>query len=864
MEGFFAKHEILETVTVPTVALCEKCRLYQGCETPKMGVSGLGRKRILIVGEAPSVGEDETGRAYTGNSGRELQRAMRKFGVDLERDCWRTNAVICRPPDRTPTNLEIGYCRPNIMRTIRKLKPTVIIVLGESALLSVIEPFWKGEIGGLERWIGWNIPSVDLNAWICPMHHPAFILREDKPNRTAIWERHLQKAVELHKSRPHDEIPDYKSQIELIFDADKVAKIIRQQRGAGSAAFDYETTMLKPEGAKAEIVSASIAWDERTIAFPWSRDTAAIMREFVRGKTYKIAANFKFEERWTRKFLKTKVKNWYWDTMLNAHILDNRSGITSLKFQAFVLLGVPNWNAHIGSFLEGKTSMTPNRVKELDRRDLLLYNGFDALYELHVAKKQRALMSGKIGLARKLLHEGSLALADVEAAGITLDVQYMDEQIEATQQQIDIDTQELQQSKVFRIWEKTFGTKTNLNSTQQLGHVLFTKMKHKAIATTPSGKPKTDISSLERLDSPFVRKFLGIKKKKKAKSTYLQGILREADPNSLVHPVFNLHLVQTYRGSADTPNFQNIPVRDAEVSKLVRSGFVPRKGCRIVEVDYAGIEVRVAACYHKDPNMLSYIHDPSKDMHRDMAAECFILRQKEVNKTVRYCGKNMFVFPQFYGSIYPDCAKSLWEACRQLKLSVGEPGSANEVPMLEHLQSKGITELGDLDPKAADRKGTFVTHIKKVERNFWEKRFPVYDQWKKTWYNEYLEKLEFTTLTNFRCSGFMKRNEVINYPVQGSAFHCLLWSLIELQKALKKKGMKTKIVGQIHDSIVADVPEDEFEDYLRMAHDIMTQRIRLFWSWIIVPLEIEAEASPVGGTWYDKAPVDLREILEVD
>jgi DNA polymerase I len=113
----------------------------------------------------------------------------------------------------------------------------------------------------------------------------------------------------------------------------------------------------------------------------------------------------------------------------------------------------------------------------------------------------------------------------------------------------------------------------------------------------------------------------------------------------------------------------------------------------------------------------------------------------------------------------------------------------------------------------------------------------------------------FKTLTGFWIEGVMGRNDVINYPVQGSAFHCLLWSLIRLQRELRWGKMRALIVGQIHDSIVADVPADELDDFLPLAKRIMTEEIRKHWKWIIVPLDIEAEVSE--SNWFEKKAVEI-------
>jgi len=453
--------------------------------------------------------------------------------------------------------------------------------------------------------------------------------------------------------------------------------------------------------------------------------------------------------------------------------------------------------------------------------------------------------------AYKLMHEGVLALAQVEANGMRIDLDYLNNALKENSKKIAILSEEIKSDKVVRIWKKRFGVKTNLDSGDQLGKVLFDNLGYECKEKTDKGKPKTDIESLETLDIPFVKKYLHLKKLKKAQATYLKGIQREVC-NGFLHPVFNLHIAQTFRSSSDSPNFQNLPIRNPEMAELIRKCFIPRKGGRIVETDYGGIEVHAAAWYHKDPVMLNYICDPSKDMHRDMAAQCYKLSTKQVTKLIRYCGKNKFVFPQFYGDWYLSCAPALWSSIDQLGLE-----TAKGTPLKEHLAKKGIHDLGSLNPKVSPVKGTFIHHIMEVQEDFWGRRFKVYTEWKNKWWESYRRTGKFQTLTGFEITGWMKRNEVINYPVQGVAFHCLLWSLINLQKQLKKYKMKTKIVGQIHDSIVSDVPDKEFKDYLEISNDVMTKQIVKHWPWIITPLEVEAEASPVDGSWFEKKAIKV-------
>lgn len=447
--------------------------------------------------------------------------------------------------------------------------------------------------------------------------------------------------------------------------------------------------------------------------------------------------------------------------------------------------------------------------------------------------------------AYQLLHEGLQALARVEHTGFKIDETYLASAVKDTNRLIERKQAALMESKVMRVWQDRFRTKTNLGSNQQLGKILFENLGFKCPTMTASGQYGTDEDTLGTVDHPFVKDWLAIKKHQKGVQ-FLCGV-RDQVIDGFLHAVFNLHIVTTYRSSSDSPNFQNIPVRDDWMRNLVRRAFVARKGRRIVEIDYGSVEVRGAYCYHKDPNMRKYLLDKTKDMHRDAAMDCFKLKLEQMTGKIRYSGKNQFVFPQFYGDWWMSCASALWIAAETLETAQG-------VPLRQHLAKKGITELGAQDRKSyKPEDGTFEAHIQKVEKIFWEDRFSVYAQWKKDWYAEYQANGWFKTLTGFICQGLMGRNEVINYPVQGISFHFLLWSMNRLVlEELDKNHMKTKVIGQVHDSLVSDVPDEELDDYIALATEVMTKKVREFWPWITIPLEIEVDVTPVGGSWVDK------------
>lgn len=451
--------------------------------------------------------------------------------------------------------------------------------------------------------------------------------------------------------------------------------------------------------------------------------------------------------------------------------------------------------------------------------------------------------------AYQLLHDGSLVLAQIEKNGIRIDTDYLTEQILYVKKRVEELESELYEMKEWKVWSKRYRATANLDSKTQLSDVIFHQLEHKSKGgKTEKGRDKSDESAYAHLDLPFLKKYFEAAKLKKAGQTYLKNIQEEC-VDGFLHPFYNLHTTVSFRGSSNMPNFQNMPVRSPMIAKIIRECFIPRgKKHHLVELDFSGIEVKIAACYHNDPTMLTYINDPTTDMHRDMAMQCYLLDIKQISKQARYCAKNQFVFPQFYGSFYSECAKALWESIDRMDLKV----EGTDKSLKDHLAEKGIKKLGSCTAGQQAKPGTFEHHIKNVEKDFWGRRFPVYDQWKKDWWNAYQRKGGFRTLTGFYIEGVFRRNQVINLPVQGCAFHCLLWVLIQLEKWLRKHKMRTLIVGQIHDSILLDAPEDELQDVLNYTRQLMTKDLPAAWKWIDVPIAIESEVCELGKSWYTK------------
>lgn len=464
--------------------------------------------------------------------------------------------------------------------------------------------------------------------------------------------------------------------------------------------------------------------------------------------------------------------------------------------------------------------------------------------------------------AYKLVHDGILAFARAERQGIRIDVEYCQKKKQHITRKISHLQSKLEVTGLYKTWKGVFKGKVNTDSNYQLSQVLYKKMGIDPPKTTKGGQGATDEEALSQLNLPGIQLILQIRKLRKIRDTYLDAFVRE-QTGGYIHPFFNLHTVRTYRSSSDRPNFQNIPKRDKEAMQICRRALFPREGHQLLEVDFSGLEVSIAACYHKDPTMLSYLEDPHSDMHGDMAYQIFMLEDydEEIKKAgglkkipefkvLRDATKNGFVFPQFYGDYYGNNAANL--ACDWGKLPKGKwkKGQGLLMPGGSHLSDYLIKHR----IKSFEQ---FTEHMKKIEEDFWGRRFAVYGQWRKDWVKGYQKKGYFDMHTGFRCKGVMSRNEVCNYPIQGAAFHCLLWSFIELDRIMQEEQWRTRLIGQIHDAVILDVHPDELEYVAETIQRVTCRDLPEAWPWIIVPLEVEADICPVDGSWADKESYEL-------
>lgn len=398
MTGFWTEKETESTSRPDGKAYsCAACGLYKDVRSPRMKPFGNFKKGIMNIGEAPGEAEDHAGKPWQGKTGQLLARTYKKLGIDLFEDCININACHCRPQNnggrnRTPTNYEIASCRRTTIRYVHEYKPKVIILLGNSAIYSLIGHRWKKDLGGITKWRGWTIPDQDFNCWVCPTFHPSFIERSESGIEDVIWIQDLKQAFARINEPFLKHVPPRADIIEDLYILDNITN--------PEVAFDYETTGLKPHAEGHRIICGAVAPSESHAYVFMIPKTKAERQPFINlllnPKIGKIAQNMKFEHTWSLVRLKTEVQNWTWDTMLASHLLDNRPGITSLQFQVYVQFGVIDYKDETEPYLKagGDSGNDINRIMTLVNKPggkemLMKRCALDAVYEYRLAMKQR-------------------------------------------------------------------------------------------------------------------------------------------------------------------------------------------------------------------------------------------------------------------------------------------------------------------------------------------------------------------------------------------------------------------------------------------------------------------------------------------
>jgi DNA polymerase-1 len=458
----------------------------------------------------------------------------------------------------------------------------------------------------------------------------------------------------------------------------------------------------------------------------------------------------------------------------------------------YLNITLPNWNE-----LFGKADIT--NVYNTKKQEFVLYLAKQA-YVLAKSKpvlEEKLHKTGMYNLFRDLEMPLTYVLFDMEREGILV----KPEELKAYGDTLNVRINELETAI-----HKEAGEVFNINSPKQLGEILFEKLKIKGGKKTKTGY-STAADVLEKLapDYPIVKDILEYRGLTKLKSTYADGLADYIDENNKIHTNFNQTITATGRLSSTEPNLQNIPMR-TELGRRIRKVFVPQKGCIFMDADYSQIELRVLAHMSGDEQLIE-AYKMDEDIHRITASKVFHTPFEEVTDLQRRNAKAVN-FGIVYGISSFGLSQDLSITQKEAKAYIEQ--YFETYPGIKVFLDKTVTD--------AKEKGYCET--------MFGRRRPV---------------------PELKSSNFMQRSfgerVAMNSPIQGTAADIIKYAMVNVYDALKAKGLKSKLILQIHDELLIETRDDEVEQVREILSYEMQNACDL-----AVKLEIDLHT---GNDWYE-------------
>jgi len=574
---------------------------------------------------------------------------------------------------------------------------------------------------------------------------------------------------------------------ELIDTDEKLQQLVEELMQQKEVSFDTETTGTDPN--QVELVGVSFSYKPTQgfyIPCTGAERTQQVLQQltplFNDATKIWVGQNIKYDII-VMKWYGVELKGQIFDTMLAHYLIEpeGRRGMDLLSAQYLGYEPIPIEE------LIGKKGKNQGSMKDVELDKIKEYAAEDADITLQLKEKFAPLLKFKEvdNVFDEVENPLTRVLADMEYEGVKIDVDFLKDYSDQLEKEI-----KAVEQKVF----DCCGLKFNLGSPKQLGEVLFDHMKLDPKAKkTKTGQYATGEDVLAKLsnDHEVVKHILDYREFTKLKSTYVDALPLMINPKTgRIHTCFSQAVAVTGRLSSTNPNLQNIPIR-TDRGKEIRKAFIPRDaGHVLVSADYSQIELRIVAAISGDVNMCEAFR-LNKDIHTATAAKVYGIDESEVTKEMRYKAKSVN-----FGIVYGQSAFGLSE---NLGISRAE---AKEIIDTYKKEFSGITRYMD-DTINFARENGYVRTLKGRKR----------------W-------LKDINSANFTVRGFAERN-AINSPIQGTAADMIKLAMIKVDAAIKLQKLKSKMVLQVHDELVFDVPHDEVEIIKPIIIENMQNAMRL-------------------------------------
>ncbi len=578
-------------------------------------------------------------------------------------------------------------------------------------------------------------------------------------------------------------------------------RLLAELSGVKRLSVDTETTSAQP--MRAELVGISLAWERgKGVYVPVKGPLGAVtlsveeVREKLGGLLSdpgieKIGQNIKYDLIVLAN-AGFALAGKLFDTMVAAHVLD--SARMTYKLDALAGEFLHHRCIPIEDMIgKGRNQTTMDTVPI---ETVTTYAAEDADVALRLAEvlAKRLAAEGLTDLFANLETPLIPVLADMEMAGVKLDT----EALKVMQVELSKLADALRDQII-----ALAGREFNVDSPRQLSEVLFEDLKLPVISTTKTG-PSTNSAVLEQLaiDHELPGMVLEYRKLTKLLSTYVKGLGASIHPRTgRVHTSFHQAGTVTGRLSSSAPNLQNIPIRTEE-GRQIRAAFVADPGCVLVSADYSQVELRVLGHFCEDPTLIRTFHE-DQDIHRIVAAEVFAVDPDEVTDEQRGRAKTVN-----FGIIYGQTAYGL---ARTLRIPRGE---AEEFIVKYRKRFPRIQEFLQACVAQAKSQG-YVETISGRRRRI----------------------VDIDSRNGQRRA--MAERLAINSVVQGSAADLIKKAMINIAARIRREGSPSRMLLQIHDELVFEVPCDCVEQECKMIAEEMTRAIALR-----VPLKVDIGVGP--------------------
>jgi DNA polymerase I-like protein with 3'-5' exonuclease and polymerase domains/uracil-DNA glycosylase len=927
--GFF------DSVDTTLTNQCSSCTGRANCKHPCLD-NYKGTNGILLLFGSPSKFEDDTGIPFQDNIMDWYKEKFDAIGIDFDA-CSKAHVTGCYVKDNKSLTKYLKKCENRVIDFIKEIKPKLILAFGSTTLNITVAKDYTRDISNSTRWRGFLMPyrAYGFPTWLLTTFDFSEVCLQDcfsniiknkeaKEHKLITTPKEIEEAVSFHSSykiahrlfltdirkavigykKPIPEDPAKTIPVHVLKDKEEIIDYLQKtytylkNNPNKTITLDLETNGLKTYDKNKRIYSCAIYADPALGAFSFPLNPVYATTKYNKNDEIPkadtditfglihiaelnpriVGANFKFDLCFLAVCLGIKFEHVVWDTVVVAHLLDPRDGVTSLKFATYTLFGVAyeeGIHDYLKSSDEDREIRGTNALNDIFNApidDVLYYNALDVVYTYSVMKEQYKqwleFPNPNKWFAFKLFHKVIPVLAHMEMNGILIDM----EKVEAGRKQCEDELKKIEErikdDPVWIKWGEIVGVeKRSILSASQIIDVFINHMHLHPHGISMKEKAKADLEWLSKLvdQEPFIQNILDYRKYTKILHTYLDGIAKEVNDDGRLRCFYTTNNVSSYRIAANSPNFMNMSSRDSFQVDLVKTCFLPDSpDYHYTSFDFSGLE-NCGTAYITGDKYFTSVLTQGVDMHRENACYAFCMTDDEFEalkkydeehgthyaKTTRNGGKAAS-FSVLYGAGKETVANTLWKYCEEKDVHVTPTEKAKD----RIIKTLKLEEKYKLAKTNQDKEEFFleqyIEHADAFLKDFWNNRMVGVSMWKQKNMDSYFKNGFCNYPIGCTVHGLFSSTFLNNCIIQGSSSSITLWCLIMLDYLYKYFNINGSVKNIIHDDINCAIHKNDIIKAMSIQKAVMEECTRFAFPWITFNLKAECEISPLGKSWAEK------------